>query len=95
MHPKPPATLRLFERIRAELRARDYSPRTEKACLAWERRLVRFHERRHPRELTSVDIKQFLDHLLLSRASAASHLQAVCAIRFLYKYDCSSAPGSG
>ena len=53
--------------------------------MAWIRRLVRFHERQHPRELAADDIKRFLDHLLLNRASASSHLQAICAIRFLYK----------
>jgi integron integrase len=52
--------------------------------VAWVRRLVRFHER-HPRELAPDDIKKFLDQLLLSRASASSHLQAICALRFLYK----------
>jgi site-specific recombinase XerD len=85
MEQKPPSRPpRLFERMRAELRARHYSPRTEKAYVAWVRRLVRFHER-HPRELAPDDIKKFLDQLLLSRASASSHLQAICALRFLYK----------
>jgi integron integrase len=79
--PRPP---RLFERIRAELRIRHYSPATEKAYLAWARRLVRFH-RRHPRELSLEEIKRFLDALVAEGASASSHQQALCAIRFLYR----------
>ena len=80
----PDSSPRLFERIRVELRARHYSPRTEKAYVAWSRRLIRFH-RRHPRELAANDVKAFLDHVLATGASVSSHLQAICALRFLYK----------
>jgi integron integrase len=79
--PRPP---RLFERIRAELHLRHYSPATEKAYVAWARRLVRFH-RRHPRELNEAELKQFLDDLVANGASASTHQQALCALRFLYK----------
>ena len=70
--------------MRAELRSHHYSSSTEKSYVAWARRLIRFHQR-HPRELAAAEIKQFLDHLLLNGASASSHLQAICAIRLLYK----------
>jgi len=70
--------------MRQELRLRHYSPSTEKAYVAWARRLVAFHKR-HPRELAGDEIKQFLDQLLLNGASASAHLQALCAVRFLYK----------
>ncbi len=85
--PQPPAPKsppRLFERLRAELRSRHYSPSTEKAYVAWARRLVHFHKR-HPRDLGAKEIEQFLDQLLSHGASASSHLQAICAVRFLYK----------
>ena len=80
----PPQPPRLLDRLRGELRLRHYSPSTEKAYVAWVRRLVRFH-RRHPRELSGEEIRRFLDQLLVSGASASSHQQALCAIRFLYK----------
>lgn len=70
--------------MRAELRARHYSPSTEKAYVGWARRLIHFHKR-HPRELAADESKQFLDHLLSKGASASSHLQALCAVRFLYR----------
>jgi integron integrase len=74
----------LFERLRAELRARHYSPSTEQSYVAWVRRLVK-HHRRHPRELGEAEIKQFLDHLVSRGASASTHQQALCAILFLYE----------
>src|ERR1041384_5862116 len=70
--------------MRAELRARHYSPRTEKAYVGWARRLIHFHKR-HPRELAGKQIREFLDALQARGASASSHLQAICALRFLYK----------
>jgi hypothetical protein len=70
--------------MRAELRLRQYSPATEKAYVAWTRRLVRFHGRQ-PRELSATEIKGFLDALVASGVGASSHPQALYAIRFLYK----------
>ena len=75
----------LFERLRAELRARHYSPRTERAYSAWCRRFVDFHGRRSPRELGSPEVAAFLDSLLRGGVSASTHQQALCALVFLYQ----------
>ncbi len=40
--PKP----RLLDRVREAIRARHYSVRTEKACVAWIRRYIFFHGKR-------------------------------------------------
>ena len=40
-HPLPP---RLLDRVRAEIRLRHYSPRTEKAYVGWIRRYIFFHD---------------------------------------------------
>ena len=45
--PKP----RLLERVRAAVRARHYSRRTEEAYVAWIRRSIFFHGKRHPAEM--------------------------------------------
>ena len=45
---------------------------------------MRFHNQ-HPRELGADEVKQFLDHLLVNGASASTHLQAICALQFLYR----------
>jgi len=42
----------LVDRVRATLRARHYSYRTEKAYVAWIKRFVRYHGMRHPRGST-------------------------------------------
>ena len=45
--PKP----RLLDRVREALRVRHYSRRTEEAYVAWIRRYIFFHGKRHPAEL--------------------------------------------
>jgi hypothetical protein len=45
--PKP----RLLDRVRDTIRARHYSRRTEKAYVAWIRRYILFHGKRHPLEM--------------------------------------------
>jgi hypothetical protein len=42
--PKP----RLLDRVREAIRTRHYSRRTEKAYVAWIRRYILFHGKRHP-----------------------------------------------
>ena len=48
--PVPPKP-HLLERVRAALRIRHYSRRTEKAYVAWIRRYILFHGKRHPVEM--------------------------------------------
>lgn len=45
--PKP----RLLDRVREAIRTRHYSRRTEKAYVAWIRRYILFHGKRHPLEM--------------------------------------------
>src|SRR4026209_2562711 len=51
---------RLMEHVRAEIRARHYSRRTEDAYIHWIRRFIVFHGRRHPRELGAPEVSAFL-----------------------------------
>jgi integron integrase len=76
----------LLERVREELRARHLSRRTEKAYVAWIRRYVVFHERRHPRDLGAADVTRFLTWLAVERrVSASTQNQAFAALLFLYR----------
>jgi integron integrase len=76
----------LFERMRLELRVRHYSPRTERAYLAWVKRFVHFHGLRHPQALTAEHVEGFLNSLVTARGvSASTHQQALCALLFLYR----------
>jgi len=76
---------RLLDHVRTVLRARHYSRRTEKAYVAWIRRFILFHGKRHPAEMGVPEIEQFLAHLAVRRrVSAATQNQALSAILFLY-----------
>ena len=51
-----PTSPRLLDRVRAVLRARHCSLRTEKAYVAWIHRFILFHGKRHPAEMGAVEI---------------------------------------
>ena len=69
---------RLLERVRAEIRSRHYSPRTERSYVHWIRRYLRFHDLKHPREMAEDEMKAFLGHLATERrVSAATQNQAL------------------
>lgn len=56
--------------------AKHYSARTEEAYAQWVRRYVRFHGRRHPRELGVEQVRDFLTHLARDEAvSASTHVR--------------------
>jgi integron integrase len=62
-----------------------YSIRTEQAYLDWIKRFILFHGKRHPENLGSAEVEQFLTHLAVERKVAAStQNQALNAIVFLY-----------
>lgn len=76
----------LIEAVRAALRRGHYSSRTEEAYVHWIRAFVRFHHRRHPREMGAQEITAFLNELaLVRRTSASTQNQALCALVFLYR----------
>jgi integron integrase len=78
---------RLMEQVRAEIRARHYSRRTEEAYIHWIRRFIVFHGRRHPRELGAPEVSAFLMWLAVEQHVAAStQNQALSGILFLYRH---------
>jgi integron integrase len=83
----PSATApRLLERVRLTIRARHYSPRTEKAYVGWIRRFVFFHGRRHPEELGVPEVAGYISYLAAQQnVSSSTQTQAFAAILFLYR----------
>jgi len=80
------AATRLLDAVRAAIRLRHYSYRTEKSYVDWIRRFILFHRRRHPREMGGVEVRDFLSHLANDRqVSPATQAQALAALLFLYK----------
>jgi integron integrase len=75
---------RLLDRVRAAVRMRHYSRRTEKAYAAWIRRFIVFHQKRHPREMGAAEVTAFLSSLAARGVSASTQNQALSAILFLY-----------
>jgi integron integrase len=81
-----PPRPRLLDRVRAEIRARHYSPRTEKAYVGWVRRFIFFHRVKHPDRMGAPEIAQFLSHLATTQGvSASTQNQAFSALLFLYR----------
>ena len=77
---------RLLEQVRAEIRIRHYSPKTEKAYVGWIRRFVLFHDKQHPRDLGADEITRYLTYLAKDRrVSASTQNQALSALLFLYR----------
>jgi integron integrase len=82
----PPPPLRLLDRVRAALRIRHASLRTEKAYVGWIRRYILFHGKRHPADMGADEITRFLSALAVQRNVAAStQNQALSALLFLYR----------
>lgn len=82
--PNPP---KLLDRVRHAIRVRHYSIRTEEAYVAWIKRYILFHGKRHPSSMGAEEINAFLTHLAVEDDVAAStQSQALSAILFLYKH---------
>jgi integron integrase len=76
----------LFEVAREKIRTRHLALRTEQAYLQWMRRYVKFHGRRHPREMGPAHVEAFLTHLAVeAKVSASTQNQALQALLFLYR----------
>lgn len=76
---------RLLDRVRQTLRLGHYSPRTEEAYIAWTRRFILHHGKRHPSDMGADEVVAFLTHLAVNeRVSASTQNQAMAAVMFLY-----------
>ncbi|HXG29584.1 MAG TPA: integron integrase [Nevskiales bacterium] len=79
--PKP----RLLDQVRAALRLRHYSYRTEQTYVTWIKRYIYFHGKQHPAGLGEREVTAFLSHLASERrVSASTQNQALSALLFLY-----------
>lgn len=77
---------KLLDRMRMAMRARHLSLRTEQSYVAWCRRYILFHNKRHPSAMGAAEINEFLTDLAVARnVSASTQNQALSAILFLYR----------
>jgi len=83
MDAQPP---KLLDQVRAALRIKHYSLRTEEAYVNWITRFILFHDKRHPKDLGRAEIEAFLTHLAVEQQIAASTQNQACsALLFLYR----------
>ena len=84
--PIPAQPTRFLDQLRSFIRARGLAYRTEKTYLFWIKRYIRFHQRRHPSSMGSVEVETFLNHLVVQRNVAlATQRVALNALVFLYR----------
>jgi integron integrase len=77
---------KLLDRMRAEIRVRHYSIRTEETYLDWARRFIFYHNKQHPKDLGAEEVQAFLSYLALERnVSSSTQNQAKSALLFLYR----------
>ena len=80
------AAPKLLDQVRARLRVKHYSLRTEGAYLGWIRRFILFHNKRHPREMGKLELEAFLSALAVEgKVAASTQNQALAACLFLYR----------
>lgn len=83
----PVGSPRLMDRVKATLRVKRYSPRTEKTYCYWIRYFIRFNGIRQPASMGATEVKSFLEHLAVERqVAAATQNQALNALVFLYRH---------
>jgi len=76
---------KLLDQLRAVLRRKHYSRRTEDSYVAWVIRFIRFHQLCHPRDLGPPELAAFLTHLaVVDHVAASTQNQARSALLFLY-----------
>jgi integron integrase len=77
---------KLLDIMRNKIRLKHYSLKTEKSYIAWVKRYILFHNKRHPKDMGKVEIEKFLTDLAINRnVSPTTQNQAFNAILFLYR----------
>jgi site-specific recombinase XerD len=75
-----------IEQLRADMRLRGYSLRTEKSYLGWIRQYIYFHKKQHPKKLGSNEVREFLSWLANERHVAINTQKtALNALVYLYQ----------
>ena len=77
---------KFLEQVANACRVKHLAYRTEQSYVAWIRRFILFHNKRHPRDMGATEVRKFLTHLAVHRGLAAStQNQALNAIVFMYR----------
>jgi hypothetical protein len=83
--PLPPQAPRLLDLVRQAAQARFGQDGPAQRHADWARRLVLFHDKRHPRDLDLGDVRRFLEHVAQTEKDPLECLEeAHAALTFLY-----------
>ena len=78
---------KLLDRLRLAIRRRHLSYRTEESYVAWARRFILFHGKRHPKDMGAPEVVAFLTHLAVEKnVGSVAQNQALSALVFLYRH---------
>lgn len=84
--PLPDKPQRFMDQLRVFMRAKRLAYRTEKTYCTWILDFIRFHERKHPKNMGPQEVDAWLSHLASKRNVAINTQKtALNAIVFLYK----------
>ncbi len=77
---------KLLDLLSDVLRRKQYSYRTEKTYLNWNKQYILYHNKKHPKDMGEKEILIFLSYLAQERkVSPSTQNQALSAILFLYR----------
>jgi len=75
----------ILEKVRAEIRRRHYSIRTEETYVSWIQRYLVFHNQRAPADMGVDEVRSYLEYLAVKRqVSSSTQSQSLNALIFLY-----------
>jgi integron integrase len=76
----------LLDQVRHQIRLKHYSIRTEESYVNVIRSFIFYHKKRHPKEMGSDEIRQYLSHLANDcNVAASTQNVALAALLFLYR----------
>jgi len=77
---------KLLDEVKTILRVNHYSKRTIDSYTQWIKKFILFNNKRHPSEMGSEEIKNYINFLAVGKnVSASTQNQAINAILFLYR----------
>jgi len=77
---------KLLDTVRDKIRFKHYSMSTEKTYVHWIKHYIFYHDKKHPKDMSTDEIEAYLTHLAVDKeVSPATQNQAFSALLFLYK----------
>lgn len=82
---KPQKQPRLLDQVKNTIRVRHYSLSTEEAYVGWIKRYIKFHNLKHPKDMGTKEVSEFLTYLAVElNVAPSTQNQALCSVVFLY-----------